>query len=267
MLVVIVPLRLESSRIPRKILAQIDGTTVAARVLKRLERCLSGFPDIRLFAAVDAPEVGSHLATEVPGVQTILTSPELKSGTDRVYAAYGHLLAEGLVQATEVEAVVNVQGDMPFLSESALVEFLRDVRERAKSSTGCLVTISESWPKDQSYDDRAAVKVLCDQARRALYFSRHPIPYSRKSREEAQGEADAEFHVGVYAFTGETLRQFAESPATRLEETEGLEQLRALWLGIPIYVLKTEYESTSSFRGIDVPEDLAWARAFATKGK
>ena len=106
--------------------------------------------------------------------------------------------------------------------------------------------------------DLGSVKIACDTSDKALYFSRFPIPCSRILDRSA-----LRLHVGVYAYTPSSLEKFCRSPISSLEKLEGLEQLRALNEGVPIYCVQVTCNKGESFRGIDTPSDLEWAERFS----
>ncbi len=259
MILAVIPLRLESTRIPRKILADIRGETLAARGIARALDAFSHHSEVAVIAAVDDLEVKALLEKKFPTLSVVLTSQDLTSGTDRVFAAATQYLSEEKIPQEKCQGVINIQGDMPYMGKAGLLEIAKALK--ATQEKTLMLTLSQDWPSDQPLTDLGAVKVISDKKREAIYFSRYPIPYSR-IEESKLGEPVAEMHIGVYGFTLSALADFCAQGAIALERAESLEQLRALWLGIPLLVLKTEVEAGSSYRGIDVKEDLEWARAF-----
>jgi 3-deoxy-manno-octulosonate cytidylyltransferase (CMP-KDO synthetase) len=264
--VVVIPLRLASTRIPRKVLVDIGGRSLAERTVRRVLDAFRGDERVRVIAAVDAEETLIELSSAFPDLQVLLTDPELPSGTDRVFAAVSRYCESDPRLAGRIRGVVNVQGDMPFVGAAGLKSIVGYVHE-AWSAPGeeRMATLSEAWPSGRKYDDAAAVKVVMDRSGRAIYFSRHPIPYSKLpfGKDKEFPEAAGDLHIGVYAYTVAALARFCSHAPVALERGESLEQLRAQWLGIPIQVLRTEAEKGESFRGIDTQDDLAWARGFA----
>jgi len=261
-ILVVVPLRLESQRIPRKLLADLKGVPLAVAAVKQVKRSLEGFPNAHFLAAVDSEETARALSAVLTADEIILTDPALASGTDRVNAAAALYLKSRPEAETTLKAVVNVQGDMPYVSPSALAQLYRFCLEQKPK----MATLVETWPHETSLTSMGAVKTLLNRDGRAIYFSRYPIPYSRIPPEEASifsARTLCHYHVGVYSFDLPTLRQFCETPACDYEKTEGLEQLRALWMGVPIDALVVASGPGESPRGIDLPEDLEWARSFS----
>ncbi len=250
----VIPYRLQSSRIPQKIFEKIGNDELCVRTLKQTLKV--GLSDFTLIAAVDDEKAKNLLSKYLPDNQIILTDPALPSGTDRVYTAAKIYAAQSNIRFQALQAVVNIQGDMPFLSPTALEKFLIQANSWDQNEERIL-TPYEAWPEDMDFKDLGNVKIACDATERALYFSRFPIPCSR--------ELDVKMlklHVGVYAYTPSALEKFCRSDVSQLEKLEGLEQLRAMNVGIPIHCMKVECQKGESFRGIDTPGDLNWARTF-----
>lgn len=290
----VLPLRLESRRIPKKILEKIGGKAMCVRSLERALAAFKDMPEVHVVAAVDSGESADFLAKAMSKdlsaqVNIVMTDPNLPSGTDRVLAAADIYLGPG--QLSRLQGVLNIQGDMPFMGPKALRQIARVFLENPDKilSRASILTLSEPFGREmrvlqkrvprelvykeayQAYMSAAAVKVICDKAGFAIYFSRYPIPYSRvplakplKRKTvkplELEFKAEAQLHLGVYGYTPQALVEFCAQSPTQLELVEGLEQLRAMWLGQRIFVLEAEFEARTSFRGMDVPEDLIWAR-------
>jgi len=172
----------------------------------------------------------------------VMTNPHHTSGSDRV--------AE-VAAASDCEIVVNVQGDLPLL-EPRWIDLLIE-RMAADPSIG-MATVAVPVRSREELVDPNVVKVVCDAAGRALYFSRAPIPLHRDDPARFDG---ALHHVGLYAYRRETLLRFAALEPTRLEQTEKLEQLRALENGIGIGVVVTDDPPPLE---VDTPADLERAR-------
>ncbi len=268
---VVIPLRLASQRVPRKILADIGGKSLSVRSVGQVRAAFQGDAFVRVIAAVDDAQTEKHLRAKFPDLEIILTSPEIPSGTDRVFAATTEWLRTNPQGRKCLKGVINVQGDMPF----AGLEGLRQAAGYYKSATEAdlarfaMITLAQSWPREQKLDTIGAVKVISDREGGAIYFSRHPIPYSMKKPPRGRDETPivSDLHLGLYGYTLECLARFASHAPIELERAESLEQLRALWLGIRILVLKTEPGEGESYRGIDTPADLSWAKRFAAPKK
>ena len=255
----IIPFRKQSARIPEKIYKKIQGTELCVSVTSKVIHSLKSFDDIEVLAAVDDPQTRDLLLKCLKAENIIMTDPELPSGTDRVYAAALQYAQKKNISYSSLQAVINIQGDMPFLSESALAEFSKDLKNW-DASKELILTPYESWPSDLDYKDLGNVKIATSQSDRALYFSRYPIPCSRNFDLKA-----LKLHVGIYAFTPSALESFCKLPASPLEKLEGLEQLRALDAQIPILCKHVVCKADESFRGIDTPGDLEWAENFKTQ--
>lgn len=236
----IIPARLHSTRLPEKPLQDLGGKPLVVRVMERA-RLAESLSDV--WVATDSDLVAGAVRAE--GGEAILTDPNLPSGLDRVAAAAERL--EG--GAADPDAViVNLQGDEPFL-EPAAVDALVRLFEKPEVRMATLAAPLETG--EAANPNR--VKVVLDRDGRALYFSRAPIPYGAGG----PGEPPALLHLGIYAYRRETLLALARLPQPPLERAERLEQLRALWHGIPIHVAVGDWHAA----GVDTPEDLARARS------
>ncbi len=167
------------------------------------------------------------------GGEALITSENHVSGTDRV--------AE-VARKSEHEIVLNIQGDEPLLQSVSLDRLVETIVQNEEVKIATLVTRC----RPDELDNPNIVKVACGNDDSAIYFSRSPIPYFR------DGNANFYKHVGVYGFRRETLLKLSGLPATRLEEAEGLEQLRALEHNYRIRVIFTPYWTT----GVDTREDV-----------
>ena len=177
------------------------------------------------------------------GGDAVMTSPELKSGTDRV--------AE-VADRRPGDIFVNVQGDEPMLDPRAIEEAVELVR----GGKFGMATVMTPLRGEGELTDPSVVKVVSDRAGRAIYFSRLPIPYSRGPRPSQPHAFACRRHVGLYVYDKMTLLRFRALPPSVLEQAEVLEQLRALEDGIAIGVAELEFESV----GVDTPEDLERVR-------
>ena len=251
---VVVPARFASTRLPGKPLADICGQPMVLRVLERAQR--SGAGDI--WVATDHEAVAE--AVRAAGGQALMTRSDHASGTDRI-AEVAETLGWG-----DDEVVVNVQGDEPLIDPeliTATAEALVDDGEAA---------IATARHPLQSIDDAFnpnVVKVVCDRAGRALYFSRATIPWARDafaaSREALPADLPMSRHVGIYAYRCSFLRRYAGLSPAPIEQAESLEQLRALWHGFRIRVIVIDEAPAA---GVDTAEDLARVRiAFDRAGR
>jgi 3-deoxy-manno-octulosonate cytidylyltransferase (CMP-KDO synthetase) len=244
----IIPARLHSTRLPEKPLQDLGGAPLIARVLERVLRSPSFHAVI---VATDSERIAD--AVRAAGGQAVITSESCPSGLDRVAEA---------ARDTEEDVIVNIQGDEPFVSTSGLDHLVSLFRH----PNIVMGTLAAPFPAHEDLADPNRVKVVVDRMGRALYFSRSPIPHRVAEAGRAPGEDAGHaslLHVGVYAYRREALFELARLGPCPLERTERLEQLRALWNGIPIHVAVGEYASL----GIDTPEDLDRARRLFRDGR
>ena len=248
--VAIIPARYASTRLPGKPILDIGGKPMIVRVAERarlvaaINRVIIATDDQRIFDAVAAT-----------GEDVMMTSPDHPTGTDR--------LAE-VAAKLDAEIIVNVQGDEPLIEpatiEAALSPLLAD-------SSIVMSTTSEPIESAADLLNPNVVKVVSDPSGFALYFSRNPIPFPRATVQqhgsiEAATAADPGLlsryakHTGMYVYRREFLLTYANLPSTPLEQSELLEQLRALEHGYKIKVVKVAHRSI----GVDTPEDLERVR-------
>jgi len=232
----IVPARYASTRFPGKALAPIAGKPLIQHVV---ERCQKAKTLSEVIVATDDSRI-ADVAKKFCRVE--MTRPEHPSGTDRI--------AEAAARCT-CDAVVNIQGDEPLIDPAVIDAVAGALAQNEMATAATPVT------NPAEYDNPNVVKVVVNAAGRALYFSRRTIPYLREaaSPEGVRGQLAAfPFlkHLGIYGYRRETLLRLVKFPVSPLENAEKLEQLRALENGIPIAVVKVEYDSV----GVDTPEDV-----------
>lgn len=232
---VVVPARLASTRLPRKVLLRDSGKYLIEHVWERARAARSAE---RVVLATDHPEVLA--AARSFGAEAVLTSPEHPSGTDRVAE-----VARALGVTGDHELVVNVQGDEPEL-DPALIDRLVALMQDGAAPMG---TLAEPIGDPADLQRPQVVKVVLDRAGRALYFSRSLIPHPA-------GDPDPDHpalrHVGIYAYRARFLQDFCRLAPAPLERREKLEQLRALWHG---HAIQVGVVAPTGARGIDTPED------------
>ena len=229
----IIPARYASSRFPGKPLAQIAGLPMLQRVYEGARRA-KRLRDV--LVATDDPRIA--LACRGFGATALLTSPDHPTGTDRLAEA-----SRGL----DDDVVVNIQGDEPLIEGFVIDAVVAALEETPEAPMATLVHRAEA----ADLADPNRVKVVLDRRGFALYFSRAPIPHRR---EGAGAEAPLWQHVGLYAYRREFLARYVALAPTPLEQSEALEQLRALEHGHPIRVAVVEgWRSVP----VDVPADLA----------
>jgi len=231
----VIPARFASTRFPGKPLALLHDKPMIQWVIEgaRKSKLLS-----ELIVATDHP--GIRKAAEAVGARVAMTASELPSGTDRIFAATKDL---------EFDVVVNIQGDEPLVT-GALIDSLAGVFQAAVNVDMATLAHPISLAELESVN---AVKVVLNQKDEALYFSRYAIPYSRVAGAKAGALSGCLKHIGMYAYTKDFLKKFCEARPAEIEVAESLEQLRALYLGARIKVLRVQEASL----GVDTPEDLA----------
>jgi 3-deoxy-manno-octulosonate cytidylyltransferase (CMP-KDO synthetase) len=227
--IAIIPARLASTRLPLKILRDINGSPMLAHVYRAARSC-SALHDV--IVATDSEEIASVCRDN--GWSVRLTSPDHRSGTDRVHE---------VAQTVDVDVYVNVQGDEP-LARREHLEVLLHLMENEAVEVGTLKT--PCAPDD--INNPNAVKVVTALDERALYFSRATIPFDR----DRTGTVAYFKHLGFYAYRKPALNAFCTWPESVLERSERLEQLRFLEHGVSIYVAETPYDTI----GVDTEDDL-----------
>lgn len=235
----VIPARLGSTRLPRKLLQPLGGVPLVVRVAERA-RAIGGFD--ALVVATDAAEIAA--VVERAGFRAVLTRSTHQSGTERVAEAAGRAEFAGY------GTILNVQGDEPFLPAEAVAGAL--ARVRGGDAVG---TAAAPLPAAEA-EDPSRVKVVTDAQGRALYFSRARIPYPRDAGPD--GAVRYWQHIGIYAYTRAALTAWVGWPPAPLEEAERLEQLRALYHGLPVGVAPL---AGAAPPGIDTAEDLRRAEA------
>jgi 3-deoxy-manno-octulosonate cytidylyltransferase (CMP-KDO synthetase) len=235
---VIIPSRIGSTRLPRKSLVKIGDKTMVQRVAEMVLQ--SGLSNI--FVATDSEEIASSL--QEIGVKSIFTDTNCPSGTDRTFEAW-----QNLADKENFEYLINVQGDMPFVSPL----IIKEVAEKLWLSNSDIVTPVVRTKKADA-EGESNVKVVATLDNKALYFSRSMIPNSAE---------DYLYHVGVYGYKAKSLETFVKLPASFLEKTERLEQLRALENGMSIEICFVDTIPIS----IDTQDDLKKALDYYEKVK
>ena len=243
---VLVPARLQSTRLPRKPLADIAGLPMVVRVAQRA--ALSGAS--RVVVAADDAEIVA--ACQSHGIACVATRPDHATGSDRLAEACTLLGLDG------TDVVVNVQGDEPLIDPALIDACAALLAQRPECVMG---TAAHAIDAVDEFVNPNVVKVVLDGAGRALYFSRAPMPGWRDGNAGGVTALPSPAplrHIGLYAYQAGFLRRFPTLPACPLEAVESLEQLRVLWHGERIAVHVTPSRPGP---GVDTPEDLARVRA------
>ncbi|MFO1449108.1 MAG: 3-deoxy-manno-octulosonate cytidylyltransferase [Opitutaceae bacterium] len=243
---IIVPCRLESTRFPRKLLHRVRGKALLQWVAERIAAVAPEFP---LYFAIDDDRLAEPLVAG--GFKTLRTSTSHASGTDRIAEAN---------RIVKADYVVNVQADEPLVSRSQILALADSIRADAP-----MATLATPFRTAADFANPNQVKVVLARAsRRALFFSRSPLPFAR----DLAGRVDDAWvrshpcyrHLGLYAYQADLLEKFAKLPLGQLEQIERLEQLRVLENGFPIACDLTDDPTI----GVDTIEDAAKFEAWLT---
>jgi 3-deoxy-manno-octulosonate cytidylyltransferase (CMP-KDO synthetase) len=237
---IVIPARLDSKRLPRKLLLKETGRSVLQHTY---EAARAATKPAGICVAADHGEI----ATEVLSFGGCVVMTDLAdSGTDRV--------AQVARDREDLDIIVNVQADEPEIAGSSIDQTIQMLEDNPQAVMATLATPIRQWAR---LHDPACVKVVFDHSGRALYFSRSPIPRPSDKDQRLLNADPALFHqhIGVYAYRRDFLVWLAEMPVGRLEKSEDLEQLRVLEAGFDILVGVVD----QSTRGIDTVEDY---RAF-----
>ena len=242
---VIIPARLASSRLPEKALADIAGKPMVVRVAERAKLSEAQ----RVVVATDHTAIAA--ACSEYGIEAVLTGKQHTSGTAR--------LAEAalLLGMADSDIAVNVQGDEPLIDPA----LINRTAELLGSSSAQMATAAHPIADVAEFLNPNCVKVVLDQRRNALYFSRAPIAWPRDAFAETQAVLPEGFaplrHIGLYAYRVGFLHQYVGLPPSPLESIESLEQLRVLWHGGKIAVTVCDNAPAA---GVDTAEDLQRVR-------
>ena len=230
----IIPSRYGSSRFPGKPLAVLAGKPLVAWVVDAVKKAKS-LDDV--IVATDDLRIKD--AVEGHGGRAVMTPSELPSGTDRIACAAGDFADDDIL--------VNIQGDEPLIYPGLIDNLVARMKSDLKWDMATAVS-----PIRTACDlaAKTVVKVVLDRDDGALYFSRCPIPCDRDHEPDLAGGLYVR-HLGIYAYRGSFLKRYIAEPPCALELTEKLEQLRALWMGGKIAVIRTEDQGV----GVDTPED------------
>lgn len=243
---VVIPARFASTRLPGKPLADIAGKPMVVRVAERAAQ--SG----AAIVVVATDHAGVFAAVQAAGFRAVMTSPDCASGTDRLAEVAAH---EAWAEDT---IVVNVQGDEPLIDPA----LIRATAERlAERPDAVMATVCHPLTDPAEVFNPNVVKVVLDARDDALLFSRAPIPWARDAWAEGERNLPADLpiyrHVGLYAYRVGFLKAYPGLSQPALERLESLEQLRALWHGYRITVIRSDGASPP---GVDTPEDLERVR-------
>ncbi len=229
----IIPVRLASTRLPNKPLADICGKSMIQRVYE--QALAADLGDVLI--ACDGEEIA--LEAKKIGAKFVITDPNLPSGTDRIYAAYKNF-------GKDFDVIVNLQGDLPNIDP----QVIRASADAALAHDCDIATVASKIKNESEISNPNVVKIAISfkekNLGKALYFSRCPIPFSKTN------EADFYHHIGIYAYKKSALEKFVKLAPSTLEQRESLEQLRALENDMTIFVKVVEAHPLS----VDTKEDL-----------
>ena len=241
----VIPARYASTRFPGKPLAVLGGKTVIQRVYEQV----AGILGDKTYVATDDERIFN--AVEAFGGNAVMTSPNHKSGTDRIEEAVSKI-------GGDADVIINIQGDEPFIQQSQIEGIIRCFDDPETQ----IATLGKPFGKEQDFkvlENPNSPKIAVDNRGYAMYFSRSIIPYIRgKEKAEWMGCYPFLKHLGIYAYRKEVLHEITQLPQSSLEIAESLEQLRWLQNGYRIKVGLTDVETV----GIDTPEDLKRAEEF-----
>ena len=235
----IIPSRFGSSRFPGKPIHLIAGKPLVAWVVEAVKRA-NRLDDV--VVATDDDRIVS--AVEACGGKAVMTPSELPSGTDRIACA-ARIVCGG--DFADDDILVNIQGDEPLIDPALIDALAAKLADDPKWDMATAVTPIKSAADLAA---KTVVKVVLDRDDGALYFSRAPIPCDRDHEADLASGLYVR-HLGIYAYRGAFLKRYVAEPPCALERTEKLEQLRALWMGAKIAVIRTDDEGV----GVDTPED------------
>ena len=242
-IVAAIPARLNSSRLPKKLLRDICGKTLITRTYEATVNS-NLFDDVLVIT--NSSEIIAEL--ESSKVKYIFDDENYQTGTDRI---------AGVASKIEADIIINVQGDEPFINSNT-IESILNTFKHDKENNIKIVSVMTPIKDDQELKNPNNVKVFTDVSNNAIYFSRHPIPFKIDLN-----ISKAHKHVGIYAFRKKSLIEFAKLNVGELESSEKIEALRLIENGIKIKMIN----SNDTFIGIDTEEDIQKAiKIFCEKG-
>ncbi len=236
---VIIPARLGATRLPGKLLLDIAGKPMLQHTFERALQSEAS----AVYIATDDQKIFD--VAQSFGATAIMTATTHRSGTDRLHEA------AMLLDLSDNDVVVNVQGDEPLIPPTVINQVAANLENHPEAG---IATLCELISNHEEINDPNAVKVVFDKNGRALYFSRSSIPHNGSA-----SASNCYRHIGIYGYRVSVLKQFIQWPASELELSEKLEQLRALYNGIAIHVAVSEEKIPP---GVDTQRDLDLVRAF-----
>ena len=238
-IIAVIPARYASTRFPAKLMQDLGGTTI---ILRTYQAAINTHLFDDVFVVTDSDIIYNEITSN--GGKAIMSVKEHESGSDRIAEAVANL---------DVDIVVNVQGDEPFIDKDSLQQLISVYHADVNKNID-LASLMREINDESEIQNPNNVKVVVDQTNFALYFSRSVIPYPREKNVGVRYFQ----HIGIYAFRKQALLDFYALPMQSLEASEKLEQLRYLEFGKRIKMVETTHVGI----GIDTPEDLEKARLF-----
>jgi 3-deoxy-manno-octulosonate cytidylyltransferase (CMP-KDO synthetase) len=237
--IALIPARLEATRFPRKLMQPLGDKTI---ILHTYDNAVATglFDDV--VVATDSDIIYREITGN--GGKAVMSRKQHESGSDRIAEAIEHM---------DIEVVVNVQGDEPFVQKEMLEKLLQQFEGEAGVGVQ-VASIMQLFKDPELMLNPNNVKVVVNKRMDAMLFSRSVIPYQR----DRTIQVPYYHHIGVYAYRKQALLNFTQWPATPLETAEKLEGNRYLEMGVPIRMVLTEYKGI----GIDAPDDLERAKAY-----
>ena len=236
---VVIPAHLKSSRFPEKVLADIRGEPMINIVARKALSSLA----TKVIVATDSRRIKDALSQEK--VDVILTDENHPSGSDRVFEAVERS------GARDDQIIVNLQGDEPLIDPKTI----NNLAELKINSQEDVATVAARITSENDITNPNCVKLVINKENKGLYFSRSPIPFFRSDENSSVTTNNITYlrHIGIYSFSAGSLRSFVKFGECELENTERLEQLRWLWMGKQIKVLR---DDSCLGLGVDTIEDL-----------
>lgn len=245
-IIVIIPARYGSSRLPGKPLKIIDDKPMIQHVFERVSKA-KGLDAV--YIATDDSRIKD--VVESFGGKVVMTPPEAESGTDRIAEA------TKILNLSDDDLIINVQGDQPLIHAQSIEDVISPFKSGEYKGKFEMSTLSFKIINQAEITSPKDVKLVTDVNGMALYFSRATIPYGRD-----YWDHDSFKHLGVYAYTKRFVDKFNALPISKLEDIEKLEQLRALENAMPIKVIETKYDSPE----VDLPGDIEIMEALLKTG-
>jgi len=250
--IIIIPARYASTRLPKKMLLDLNGKTLIKRVY---ENAIKSKMAQEVFIAVDSKEIYKECINFTRNV--IMTNENLNSGTERIIEALNIIKNKKENKYKNLKNIINIQGDEPFI-DIKLIDNIFLMLEKQKNNT--MITVKKEIKKEKEINDINNVKVITNINNEAIYFSRLAIPFNR---DKLKNNVKYYKHIGIYGYKYNFLQKIKNLKQSILEETEKLEQLKIIENGYKIKLIETKEEVI----GIDTIEDLERARIYMLNNK